>query len=826
MTRMQPEMIDLDKIKDGEKGAAGMAPRKGLPALVILALVLLAAATIGLIVALAVVASEDNSDTRGPCPSKAEASLSFPPRVAAAFEPFTQEELDEIAAHVTTTLGLDSGEPSDTDGHLIANWLYAVDFLPRPKVDITAHIDDGAAFSGRLARAIVYHLDQPSPAVVEYKVGPISGLPIAPATPVTAIQQDGKLGGATEIPFLMRPVSPTEYLLMEPLVVDAFHVLSNLSDVSYGEQYDDGNIYWTDSAPRGYDRASRQTWIWCVWYMEGMFQLPIGIQMLIDHKSLNASEWSIIELSYNGQGPFSSPQDLADEFNAGNLEILTYPRPVVTDWDTAPLWSSMRRRGDARPLETRPLPAVVTLGGQRYVTDGRQVKWLGWDMHIGYTFVQGTHFNDIRFRDERIIYELSMQDAYASYSGMMPLQALSQYSDGGWGMGRSNFELMPGIDCPAFATMFDTHYFAEGKSGVNKNSVCIWEQPENMAVMRHYDQDVLNGGGFTFVAGFPKTVLVVRTTSTVYNYDYYFSYIFHLDGNIQITTYASGYLQADIYPSGATERANEAPFMNRVNLHSIGSLHDHLFGFKVDMDVLGTSNSLMRSDIKVGTFAKPWNTSTGGNTQKLKYADRYMVPTELETNSTYVLNPAQPSMLMAVNTGAENGGKNAWGTHRAYAIHIPGTAIQLLGDDTAWMPSTQWTKYSVAVTQRHESEYHSCRVLYDMQAPSEPLVEFDDYTNGESLVQQDLVFWVTVGAMHLPTSEDAPVTTTPGTSAGFFIRPNNYFDESPVTDLTRRFFKVGSDTYSGGAPVTAHNTAVLESEDRCYDDSSLRVYGA
>lgn len=834
-SRKAAEEIDLDKIsaRHVTETRASTTPLK-------IACGCLAAAVIALAIAVAILASKDNSHLRSACSgtsgasssasaSTAEAEVTFPPRVASAFDPFTQEELDAIAQHVRTTLSLADGEPAEEDGYVAADWLHTVDFLPTTKATVLGHVDNSAAFTGRHAKAIVYHLNHlgnPSASkVVEYKVGPIAGFPISQSTPVTAIQQGGTLGVSTDIPYLMRPVSNLEYTFMETLVVDAFHTLANLSAASWGEQYDDGNIYWTDSAPRGYTRATRQTWIWFVWYMEGMFQLPIGIQMLIDHKSLNASDWSIIEISYNGGGPYTSAQDLADAFDSNSIDVIDYRRPTVDDWENAPLWSSMRRRGEVRPLEERPIPAVAPLGGKRFSVSGRQVQWLGWDFHVGYMSVQGINFNDIRFRNQRIVYELSLQDAFAAYSGMMPLQSLAQYSDGGWGMGVSNFELIPGVDCPIFATMLDTEYFVGGSSGINKNSICIWEQPEDMAVMRHYDQDFVNGGGFTFVAGYPRTILVVRTSSTVYNYDYYFSYIFHLDGTIQVTTIASGYLQADFYPQSLAAQTAEAPFSNRVQNHTIGSLHDHFFHYKVDLDVLGAANSLMRSRVKVGTFNRPWNFGVPGSTHKLKYSEREMVATEAFGNSTYTINPTVPTMFMFGNTDAANNGNNAWGVMRTYAISVPGTAIQLMPDDAAFMPASQWTKYTVAVTRRHDAEMHSCRVLYDMQAPSEPLLEFESYTDGESLDQEDLVAWVNMGSLHLPTSEDVPVTTTPGTSTSFYIRPNNYFDESPVVDLTRRYFKVGNDMYSGGAPAVTTDAVNLPSSDRCFDDTEVTEFG-
>ena len=54
----------------------------------------------------------------------------------------------------------------------------------------------------------------------------------------------------------------------------------------------------------------------------------------------------------------------------------------------------------------------------------------------------------------------------------------------------------------------------------------------------------------------------------------------------------------------------------------------------------------------------------------------------------------------------------------------------------------------------------------------------------DPIVNEDLVSWVTIGAMHVPHSEDLPNTATAANSASFFIRPFNYFDEDPSIGST------------------------------------------
>jgi hypothetical protein len=48
----------------------------------------------------------------------------------------------------------------------------------------------------------------------------------------------------------------------------------------------------------------------------------------------------------------------------------------------------------------------------------------------------------------------------------------------------------------------------------------------------------------TSCSAYARTALIVRTTATVYNYDYIYNYVFHMDGAMEVAAAASGYLQA------------------------------------------------------------------------------------------------------------------------------------------------------------------------------------------------------------------------------------------------------------------------------------------
>jgi hypothetical protein len=72
---------------------------------------------------------------------------------------------------------------------------------------------------------------------------------------------------------------------------------------------------------------------------------------------------------------------------------------------------------------------------------------------------------------------------------------------------------------------------------------------------------------------------------------------------------------------------------------------------------------------------------------------------------------------------------------------------------------------------------------YDQEDPFLDAFSFDDYFDGESLTNQDVVAWASIGMQHIPSAEDVPNTATPGNGGKLVIRPYNYFDEDPSMDL-------------------------------------------
>ena len=134
----------------------------------------------------------------------------------------------------------------------------------------------------------------------------------------------------------------------------------------------------------------------------------------------------------------------------------------------------------------------------------------------------GLNLWDIRFKDDRIIYELTPQEAMAQYSGLDPRQSSTVYLDRAFGMGAAGKpgagasplmpavkELIVGYDCPDEAVYLPATVHLAGGSSTRLNAICVFERDSGRPLSRHTGWLPDEMGA---VKGFELTV---RSVSTV-----------------------------------------------------------------------------------------------------------------------------------------------------------------------------------------------------------------------------------------------------------------------------------------------------------------------
>ena len=231
---------------------------------------------------------------------------------------------------------------------------------------------------------------------------------------------------------------------------------------------------------------------------------------------------------------------------------------------------------------------------------------------------------------------------------------------------------------------------------------------------------------------------------------------------MEVRVSTSGYVQATYWTS------NEAPYGNQIHPGVAGTIHDHLINYKVDLDIVGRKNSYETIDIQVENITNPWFPKAK---RVQKVINRNLRRTEKA--AIYKQNFEHPKYLNFFSEG----NVNRMGVNRGYRIHIRDMMNQMYPKDWGLVRGAGWTKNQMTVTRRKEKEDRSSSI-YNQYSMLNPVVDFQRFTaDNESIVNEDLVAWVTVGMMHVPHSEDIPNTATAANSASFYLRPYNYFEE-------------------------------------------------
>ena len=456
---------------------------------------------------------------------------------------------------------------------------------------------------------------------------------------------------------------------------------------------------------------------------------------------------------------YDSVDEFIKSYKLGKITKVNLPAPTSKDLK----YSSLEMRG-ANLQPSLPLrePEQFEPDGKRYTAENNHIEYMGWSFDFRLRTTSGPQLFDIRFNGERIVYELSLQEPASFYGAYSPIQSYANYLDTAWSIG-AYFELVKGVDCPKTATFFDVVYFVDSPHpGTHRNAICVFEHNLAIPLRRHFENDFK--GSYSFYGGMQGTGLVLRTIATPYNYDYIYDFIFYPNGVIETKVSTTGYLQATFWTP------EEDDYGNQVHKNVAGSLHDHIMHYKVDLDIAGRKNRYETITSKIENISSLWFPNTR-HVQKRLIRD--LKKTELD--AAYKFDFKHPSYLNFYNPVE----KNAQGVRRGYRVQLNGIIHQLYPENWQFTNGFSWSHYQLAVTKYKKTEDRSSSI-YNQNDVYNPVVDFKKFImDNESIVDEDLVSWITVGMMHVPHSEDIPNTSTPGSFAGFFLRPFNYFNEDP-----------------------------------------------
>lgn len=390
------------------------------------------------------------------------------------------------------------------------------------KTDVLKYIDQNAEAPVKFAHVVIAHRSSLDPYYGDIIVGP---LPV----------QTGTEWNYLEYPYTrktngqVRNLDADENALVEWL----YGVTTSIEDITLalwngtalGLQND--TISLSGISPYWQDDGRIVGWYTLVNLPTGEYDsatlLPLGLCFKADLTGRDPSKWNLEGWLYNNAF-YNDTQAFRAAFNSPD-----FVRPGA---NVDGSWTSTGQQGPVMPHDSSRSPVPMALGGSRYSLDENQkyVTWMDFSFYIGFSRDTGLTLYDIRFKGERIIYELGLQEALAHYAGKRsrrivwiscssflgadPATSGTAYLDSFAGFGLDAFELLKGYDCPAYATYLSSSLYSEETSVTYLDNICIFEFDADFPIQRHTNT--------VFASSTKNIYFTVRSVSTVGNYDYLF----------------------------------------------------------------------------------------------------------------------------------------------------------------------------------------------------------------------------------------------------------------------------------------------------------------
>ncbi|RAX50237.1 histamine oxidase [Arthrobacter sp. AQ5-05] len=415
--------------------------------------------------------------------------------------------------------------------------------------------------------------------------------------------------------------------------------------------------------------------------------------------------------------------------------------------------------GELRTTQ-KPISITQPEGPSFTVTGGNHVEWEKWSLDVGFDVREGLVLHNISFEDKgaprRILNRASIAEMVVPYGDPSPVRSWQNYFDTGeYLVGQFANSLELGCDC-----LGEIHYIspvvsnARGEARTIRNGICMHE--EDYSILAKHS-DLWSGINYTR----RNRRLVISFFTTIGNYDYGFYWYLYLDGTIEFEAKATGIVFTSALPDGATPYASElAPGLG-------APYHQHLFGARLDFALDGGPGRVEEEDV-VRVPTGPENLRGNAFSRKRTVFTRESEAIRDADNSkgrTWVVSNPES--------------KNRLGHPVGYKLHPQGNPILLADEGSSIHRRATFASKSLWVTQATEGQRYPTGDFVNQHAGGAGLPEWvkaDRNIDGE-----DIVLWHTFGLTHFPRPEDWPIM--PVDTVGFKLRPEGFFDRSPVLDV-------------------------------------------
>ncbi|MFF2484518.1 primary-amine oxidase [Paenibacillus sp. NPDC058071] len=467
----------------------------------------------------------------------------------------------------------------------------------------------------------------------------------------------------------------------------------------------------------------------------------------------------------NAANNFAHPMDglafLVDLNAKKVVKIYDYANPPVpTDPNDYSKVIKSKRTEQIKPL------IISQPNGASFDVAGNQIDWQNWNFHFRLDPRVGPIVSTVTYDDDgnkrKIMYEGYMGGMMVPYGDPEPAWLYKIFMDAGeYGVGMSTRPLNIGSDVPKNATLFDAAINdTAGKAQVIKNAFALFE--------RYADPEWSHNGEAR-----ERRELVLRSIATIGNYDYVLDWVFLQNGSIKIMVGATGLAQ--IKPV-VTKTMNDPTATKDtrngtlVDYNIVAPTHQHIFNFRLDMDVDGETNSVSEILPKAETVANP------------EFARSEMITLEKTYKKEQdAIQKFDPDKIVLVTSEKS---KNRLGNSTGYQI------IPYAGGTHPFMEEPLFTKTDYVLKRAEFIKNHIWVTPYRKEEQySEGKYTTHNTDTGlglwtqknRSIENKDTVVWITTGTTHVMRAEEFPIMPTEWVTA--MIKPWNFFNETPTLDL-------------------------------------------
>ena len=414
------------------------------------------------------------------------------------------------------------------------------------------------------------------------------------------------------------------------------------------------------------------------------------------------------------------------------------------------------------PTRTTQKPIEITQpeGPSFTVTGGNHVEWEKWSLDVGFDMREGLVLHNIAFEDQgekrRILDRAAIAEMMVPYGDPSPVRSWQNYFDTGeYLVGQWANSLELGCDCLGDITYLSPVVVTgRGEPREITNGICMHE--EDWSILSKHT-DLWSGVAYTR----RNRRLVISFFTTVGNYDYGFYWYLYLDGTIEFEAKATGVVFTSALPNGSSDFASEiAPGLG-------APFHQHLFSARLDFALDGGPCRVEEEDaVRVPI--------SDDNSRGNAFTRRRTV---LETEKAAMRDADMSRARTWVVSSTEH--TNRLGHPVGYKLHPEGLPTMLASEDSSIHRRAAFATKALWVTPYEESERYPTGDFPNQHAGNGGLPEWT--AQDRSVDGTDIVVWHTFGLTHFPRVEDWPIM--PVDTVGFKLRPEGFFDRSPVLDV-------------------------------------------